>query len=667
MLPRFLLCAVASLWLVLPAYAQPEPEPLRWGKVPDAHLAMTSYPGDPEAHAVVLGDHGEARVERDGSIRFKRHRRVKILDEGGYDFADVSLTYNSEDNYQRVDKIQGQTFVLQPDGKVRRVTLDRGSIFTEDIGRDRKRVTFTLPALEPGAVVEFRYEVTTKSPLRMPDWYFQDEEPVLYSEFEMEHPTSLAYTIVTSGNPDFDEYSDQEKGLSFDGDVKRYRWVTTRVPALREERYMTTLDDYIQKLEIQLAEFYRPGIGAERVLKTWEQLTAELLDNVSFGRKLNASRTVRQEALAVTDGLTSPQEKAEAIYDYVRSTVVWDGAYRTFADRDLRDVLQSKRGTSAEINLLLVALLREAGLPAAPAILSTRGHGRILRAYPLVSQFNYTTAAVKRGGRWHLLDATDAVRPARLLPVRALNEQALVIAEAPEWVAVTPEGSTHEVAVEAALQADGALVGTLRSEADGYGAVDARGLLREQSTMDYVTGHLLGDVPGIEIGEARLLEPEDPDGPVVIEASFTVPEYAQRAGNLMLVRPLMTMRTDENPFKLERRTYPVDFAHPFQTRYSASISLPEGYAVDEVPRDALLLLPVRGGAYERTVTAEGDTLHISASMQVRQTVYGPNLYGDMKRFFDNAVAADAETVVLVQAPTASAPAELAEPTAEEAN
>src|SRR5690606_18480481 len=143
-----LLCAVASLWLVLPAYAQPEPEPLRWGKVPDAHLAMTSYPGDPEAHAVVLGDHGEARVERDGSIRFKRHRRVKILDEGGYDFADVSLTYNSEDNYQRVDKIQGQTFVLQPDGRVRRVTLDRGSIFTEDIGRDRKRVTFTLSALE---------------------------------------------------------------------------------------------------------------------------------------------------------------------------------------------------------------------------------------------------------------------------------------------------------------------------------------------------------------------------------------------------------------------------------------------------------------------------------------------------------------------------------------
>src|SRR5690606_34027275 len=118
---------------------------------------------------------------------------------------------------------------------------------------------------------------------------------------------------------------------------------------------------------------------------------------------------------------------------------------------------------------------------------------------------------------------------------------------------------------------------------------------------------------------------------------------------------------------LERRTYPVDFAHPFQTRYSASISLPEGYAVDEVPRDALLLLPARGGAYERTVTAEGDTLHITASMQVRQTVYGPNLYGDMKRFFDNAVAADAETVVLVQAPTASAPAELAEPTAEEAN
>lgn len=178
--------------------------------------------------------------------------------------------------------------------------------------------------------------------------------------------------------------------------------------------------------------------------------------------------------------------------------------------------------------------------------------------------------------------------------------------------------------------------------------------------MDYVTGHLLEDVPGIEIGEAKVMEPEDSDGPVVIEVAFTVPDYAQRAGNLLLVRPLMTMRTDENPFKLERRTYPVDFAHPFLTRYSATITLPDGYAVDEVPRDALLLLPVRGGAYERTVTAEGNTLQIDASMQVRQTVYEPNLYGDMKRFFDNAVAADAETIVLAQAPTAAAPEEAPE-------
>lgn len=621
---------------------------------------MTDYPDDPEAHAVVLGDHGEARVERDGSITFERHRRVKILDEGGYDLADVTLTYNTEDNYQRVGKIQGQTFTLQPDGKIRRVTLDRGSIFTEDIGRNRKRVTFTLPALEPGAVVEFRYELTTKSPLQMPSWYFQEEEPVLYSEFKMEHPTTLAYTIVTRGNPEFDEREDQAKGLGMGGEVMRYRWVATRVPALRAERYMTTLEDYVQKLDIQLVEYYSPGIGAVRVIKTWEQLTEELLDNVGFGRKLNASRTVRQEALAITDGLTSPQEKAEALYDHVRSTVVWDGAYRALADRDLRDVHQSKRGTSAEINLLLVALMREAGLPAAPAILSTRGNGRVLRSYPIVSQFNYTTAAVKLGGRWHLLDATDAARPARLLPVRALNEQALVVAETPEWIAVSAEGSTHEVAVEATLRMDGSLVGTLRSEADGYNAVDARLRLREESVMDYVTGHLLDDVPGIEIGEEKVIEPEGPDGPVVIEVAFTVPDYAQRTGNLLLVRPLMTMRTDENPFKLERRTYPVDFAYPFLTRYSATITLPDGYAVDEVPRDALLLLPVRGGAYERTVTAEGNTLQIDASMQVRQTVYEPNLYGDMKRFFDNAVAADAETVVLAQAPAAAAPEEALE-------
>ncbi|MEM1042721.1 MAG: DUF3857 and transglutaminase domain-containing protein [Bacteroidota bacterium] len=649
MFARSLTALGAVLTLALAAHAQPAP--MKWGDIPDEHLQMTEYAADPDAQAVILGDYGTIEVGSDWGVKFERHRRVKLLAEAGYDLATVSLTYYAGRDGQRVRGVKGQTFVPEEGGRTRRVKLDKRSIFEEDLEGDRRRITFTLPALEPGAVVEFRYTIEAESPFGTPRWYFQDDEPTLVSELRMTYPQDLAYTIITQGNEPF-AVRTKEEGIRSSGDINIYRWVAEEVPALREERYMTTLEDHIQKIDFQLAEYYRPGIGAVGVTKTWAQLAEELGESRDFGRKLQTGGDVRRQAEALTGGLTDAAAKAEALYDFVRTSVVWDDTYRVFAERRLGQVMETKRGSSAEINLLLVALLREAGLNAAPALVSTRGHGRVTRLYPLVSQFNHTAAAVKLGGRWRLLDATDPFRPVDMLPVGVLGGEAWLVAEQPEWIAASPQRSEHHVRIEAALAPDGTLSGTLVSERAGYSGLRARHQLQDLDPEGYARDHLVDDMAGAEVGEVTVTGQEEHGGPLVAEVAFTVPGYAQRVGDLVLVNPLVTMRTDENPFKLARRTYPVDFAYPLVSTYQADIALPEGFAVDEMPERALLLLPVRGGGYERSVEMAGDTLQVRAQQQIKRPVFEPNLYGDLKAFFDRVVATDEASVVLKQAVTA---------------
>ncbi len=647
------IAVIALSWLFIAASVEAQPD-MKWGDIPDELLDMTEYPADPDAAAVIVGDVGEATVSSRWEVRFERHRRVKILSEAGYDLGTVSLTYVDEDGLERISNIKGQTFVREPNGRVRRVKLDKGSIFHEDMPGGRKRVTFTLPALAPGAVIEFQYRVEAESPFFIPRWYFQDEEPTLYSAFEVESPGTLAYTFITQGNPDFIERT-EEQGVRPDGNTSHRRWAVANVPALREEQYMTTLEDYIQKIDAQLVQYYRSGHGAVDVIKTWPQLAKELEDATDFGRALRVNNRVKEQAAALTAGLTSNEEKARALYDFVRTSVVWDGRRNAFADRELQDVLASKRGTSSEINLLLTALLREAGLPAQPALLSTRSHGSVIRIYPLLTQFNSTVAAYKQGGRWHLLDATDPLRPMEMLPFDALGGEAWLVSDN-EWVMTRTGTGEHAVRIDAALGPDGTLTGTLRSERLGYSALRARQQVQDLGAETYVAEHLVDDVAGIETHSVTVSGQDDDTQPLVTEVAFTVPGYGQAVGELMLFNPLVVMRTDENPFKLPNRSYPVDFGYPFKATYEAEITMPEGYAVDEVPPDALMLLPVRAGGYERAVEAEGNVLRVTAETQFNRSVFEPNLYDGLKSFYEKSVAADAETVVLTRAETDAASA-----------
>ena len=659
-LARGLLLSAALLALAPGAVAQDPP--IRWGDVSAAEVAVADVPGDPDAAAVILGDVGfdELEPSREG-VRYTRrhHRRVKVLTEAGYEEGEFSFRYSKDD--ARVSRIRAQTFVPQPDGRMRTVELGRRDIYREEVRDGVEEVRFTMPALAPGVVFEYEYTYESDNAfVTPPAWYFQNGEPTVVSEYRVSIPAFLEYVTLRQGSADAHE---SRQGTRPFGRTTEVRWSARDVPALREEPYTTTYEDYTTSVKLQLSRIVYDGIP-QNILTSWGDVAKSLDGNDYFGRRLATSRLRR----AQVEGLTGTRdEKMRAVYDLVREFYSSNGRGGMFADRDLNDVIDAKSGSDPELTLLLAALLREAGVPVQLAVLSTRSNGRPVEVYPIVSQFDRVMVVAQReDGSSVFLDPTDRHRPFGVLPVAALNGRAWVAAPgAPRWIDVPPTTGTSTTSyVQGTLDEAGSLEGTVQIRLMGYDAESARDRMAEsaadapaQAAAQAETAADAADADdGVTIETVTVEGLDDIEAPLTMEATFQASAGEAIAGDLYLT-PFVLMQLDENPFERTVRTFPVDFAYPFERTYVASITLPDGYAPDEVPAVLRLTTPSRAVSYTRVMAAEQGRLSVRAVLTVDRARIEPIEYPALRKLYDEIVAAEAEAVVLVRSePPPAAPA-----------
>ncbi len=138
--------------------------------------------------------------------------------------------------------------------------------------------------------------------------------------------------------------------------ISAQRWAVQNMPALREEPFMTTPDDFRAKLRFQLVKIAMPGQAEITVMSNWEALAEVLMESEGFGRQIERDEHLRQQAESLVAGLGDPEQKMHVIYDYVRATMNWNGEYGIHTNIDLRQALQTNRASGSEIALMLTGI-----------------------------------------------------------------------------------------------------------------------------------------------------------------------------------------------------------------------------------------------------------------------------------------------------------------------
>ena len=665
--------------------ARAQPEPIKFGKPDPKDLTAAPFASDSAAAAVVLCDYGTTRFQlKEHSFQLVTDRvtRIKILRKAGYDAATVLVPlYHRGANEERLTDLRGVTFNLV-NGQVVKAKLDGGNTFTEERTANQRVRKFTLPDVREGSVIDYAYSVTSDFLFNFQDWTFQRDIPVRWSEYRAAIPEYFDYKMLVQGYHALAVNTREEGsgqftlhtqggfepgGMSLNNPngaahtassndiittrLTNHRWAMKDVPAFREEPYMTTADDYLDRIDFELAGERMPGQAYHNVAGTWEKINQELLADDNFGLQLDRGNFLKDQLAALPAQFPDPAARAAAVRRVVMAAVRYDGTDRYATTASLRKAFDAHRGTAADVNLLLIAALRDAGLPAHPLLLSTRDHGRVNQTLPLLERFNYVVALVALpGGQDLLVDATEPLLPCGVLPERCLNQAGRLIMKKPEdsrWVDLAPaQRHVRYQQVALTLDAQGGLTGKVHEEHGGYAGATARRELARLGEKKYLT-ELTRPHSGWTVPKFAVAEREDTNKPLTLDYEFAHPADDNASAGTLYLSPLREFVSEQNPFRHGERLFPVDFGAPQDETMLVTLTLPAGYELAELPKPAVVDLPNGGGRFLYSVSAAAPgTVQLTSRLNLRRALYGAEEYASLREFYRLMLAKQSEKLVI---------------------
>lgn len=645
-------CGFTPLLLFCALQILSQEYPREFGKISTEEVSLASYSEDPEAEALVLFDIGKSKfikTESGFDILFSQTRRIKILEQAGMEYAEVAIPLYVSDNgtSEKVESLEAFTYNLENSGIIRK-QLDEKTVYEEKKSDHWKVKKFAFPDARAGSVVEYRYEVRTPFLYHLRDWSFQDHIPTLYSRYTVNMIPFYEYVLIVRGTSKFD-FQESKKGK-----LKRYfsgvefvdmiyDYAMTDVPAFRDESYITSPDDYMIKMDFQLAKITRPNGVPTEIMSTWPKLVKDLDEYEDFGRYIDKCRKTARNILETdldVSGLNT-FEKARKIIDYVKSGFGWNGYYNKFASKKPKELISQRTGNSADINLMLLALLRAAGIQADPVILSTRNHRKITVDYPFEHFFNYVVVLVNADGNQFLTDGTGDMLTFNTLPPRCLNDPGLVVdKKETRWVQFSnaTESLKRTFLHHKLNNASNSYKITGSITSTHYEAYHYRKTFKNDTTkaLEEILNKGVANVDAIRIANAN-------EGSRPYSIFFSGDAQAENLGGKIVVSSFLGFPLQENKLKQKERQYPVDFIYTKAEELKAIIDFPEELSVSYLPENYVVdddLVEIRV-----THTENKQQIVTSALFRLKKPVYLSEEYQKIKAHFDMVTKKFNESIV----------------------
>ncbi|MGX5855252.1 hypothetical protein ACWKW6_16490 [Dyadobacter jiangsuensis] len=643
------------------AFAQDDFKP-KLGLIDRASLEMTAYPGDSTADAVYLYDYGKVTFSYDNLkgllMTTNIWVRVKILKESALDRASVAIPHYMGSSYKEqewIEDLKGYTYNLDND-QIVRTELEKKAIRREKTSDTRTTVKFNLPNAKKGSIIEYSYSLVSPMNVRHePDmWAFQGSVPRKWSEYNITIPGFLDYKMTMGGYLTLDIHKQQPENVSvghstYDGPGIAYRFVIKDVPAFVNEPYITTASDYISKINFELASITIPGEMKKNFSQTWDNVERTLDEAAWFGGELRKSSFLKEIRDEITAKTTDPTERMNLAYKHIQGHMKWDGYSGLFSDTGIKKAYDNRKGNACDINLMLTVLLRELDLECNPFLLSTRSHGYLHQEIPMIESFNYVVAHVRIGEKTYFLDASESYTKAGMLPERALNGFGRLIPKkgAGKFLEIIPADSQSKLEMITATVSpeEGTMKGTYSISYGGYEALDWRSEYAAGAD-NAVHDALKKEVPEWKIQNVSIKnKTEDLKGTVNVSCDFEAEDENASPG-VLYFNPIMAGRWTKNPFKSKERIYPIDLGTGISASFIGNFTLPEGYALEEMPKAEIVVLPDKGGKFSYQVRQVGNVIQVNTMIQVSRTRFMPEEYPDLKEFFERVVQKHAQQLVI---------------------
>lgn len=678
-----IIIVLSLLFLAFASSAQKKEMKIKFGKISDEEIKMTSYKAEPDAPAVILYNKCVVYYIYSDQIGWTQIReyqkRIKILKKEAYDVANVSFSF-----YKKafIENLKGSTYNIE-NGKTIETKLDNDNIFTEQLSKTRSVKKFTMPAVREGSIIEYKYTIRYENAADLPDWYFQDIIPTVWSEFEAEVPEMVSYKKMSQGSTPFLVSEDVLKTDNFNvlyreteasiGNTTEMhnvrvnfnknamRYVQVNIPSVKIEKYTNSPYDAMSRILFQINAIYNTrfqSMGADYSMQnttirdnknSWQDISKEIYED-TYSDYIESYRNLDDNTVASLSKLPTDKEKVSGAMDYfVKNfqTNLYDFIYPSQTPKELAT---THKGSPTDLNLYFISYLKKLGLKVYPVLLSTRKNGRVLAYYPSIYSFNRVVTAVILDEKEVFIDASEANSPLGLLPYETTGSEGLMLINKNEtkWIVLENKVITRNaITANLKINPTGELGGTLAMSKSGYEASSAREIYKKDGETKLIQAFLQEIVQNGTIKDKKF-ENLDKWREPNVKANFTLNTKSSItiSEEKIYLSPTLNLSINKNPFKETSRTLNIDMGVPSEEILNYIYEIPSGYKLEAAPKSARMTFGDNAISFEYLVdTATPNQVKVAVRYKLKKTQFSAEEYADLRTFYTNIVSKMNEQIV----------------------
>jgi transglutaminase-like putative cysteine protease len=583
----------------------------------------------------------KADIRPDNTAVSSVHVIEQVLKERGKELAEVEVGYDS--TYERVELEFARA--ISKDGKM----VYAGKENIRDVSRylnfplysNARVFIVSMPLVDVGSVIEYKIKIYSSKLMNGDDFNFtyrlREKYPIFKAKFELSVPKNKKLNFKNFN----EEYVDQHELKPTVKKDKRkavYKWEFNKIKPLIPEYNMPPVSD------INPAVLISSFSSWNQIYDWWKEM---------YEDKFLLDKETKKFVKSLIKGSKTDFEKAKKLYEFCAKNIRYvavEYGESGYEPHSAQEVFINRYGDCKDQAILLVSMLKLAGVKAYPVLIPTRSVYEIDKGFPSAS-FNHAICAVEVDGELIFMDPTAETTSFMNLPLGDQDRDAMVFLNKGWKIVKTPQIADNEILYKMNIGINAEENAVIERE------VTSRGFFTSihRAYLKYThPSKIKEDIQDkmVQISSfSRLVNYEienvdDFDKSPVLKYKFETEKFLNPAGNLRIVPVLNEIYIENNLIGKEKRDFPLDFEGLHARKAEIQIKLPVDLAVQYLPED--INLENKWFIFTSVYSVSAEVIKFSQKFQVNQRFVEQSDYEEFKRELEKVLYLLREEIILAK-------------------
>lgn len=503
-------------------------------------------------------------------------------------FANESIGY---DSFTAIEDIKAFTYLPEENKKIEVDYIETKRAFDNGIFySDQESKNFTFPAVKAGAEIHLEYKEIVKDPRFLGLFRFGTFVPTESTKLSIEFPKNVSIGYIDFNTQDYPiDFKEEIKGNN-----KTYTWSVNNMKGFQGEAQSESVLYYLPHIILYIKNYEDKG-KTNNVLNDVSDLYqwySTLVDSIDENN-LEKVHTIAED---ITKSLSTKQEKAEAIFNWVQNNITYvafEDGLGGFIPRSASSVCDKRYGDCKDMANLLYEMLNHIGIESYRTWIGTRD-----RPYsywevptPMVDNHMITTVIIENDTIF--LDATDSYVPYGMPSAFTQTKEALLGIDKDSFKVIKVPVQDMDKSVSE--------VNSIITIENNLVKVDETRFLTGYEKVEFISDYTYkkGDKTEEEYLNTTLAlgnnktnyinitkdNFDNKNTPLVLKYNLNIDSYAKSVANKTFINLDIDRTLSQSKIDIEDRKFSKKIDHKFKKKFVTTFKIPEGYKAGDIPEE----------------------------------------------------------------------------------